>query len=956
MVSVCCLFVGTEIYAQTDSLALGDNRPADNRVSMGYYTMPTAAISGAMETVSGATLEKTPTADLGLSLAGRFNGLTTMEMTGALTNSYVSKFIRGVSTANGTNPLVIIDGVICPTDNWDYLTAYEIESISVLKDGSSTAIYGMQGAGGAIVITTKRGFVGKAKIEPYFDQTFQQNVHHPQLISSAEYVKMRNQAAQNDGKGPYALFSQSEVAGFEQGNNPLYPNNDWYSMFVNDWAQMQRAGLNILGGNKSIQYFTNLSYMRQSSPLKVTPNEKFDPTPWVNSLNFRSNLDLKLNDYLSGFLRLSGNVNLQKTPSSTTNASLYATVFNLPPTMYGPLTGDAPLFSAAGKELDMANQVVTTSSINAPIYGNLNRSGFLQRLETTIMAQSGLTFDMSFLTKGLSLSGMVAYQTYAYSSTATVQTYKTFVRDLSQGYDVLRFIQKSEDSPSDDVLIHGKYSQFSYTLNLFAHADYSRTFGDHSVSAMAYITSMVDDRAIPMAQVSVYGSTSIGADILPYKRLDMGATATYGYKNRYFLKADLGYTGSDQFARNYRYVATPAVSAAWIASQEEFLNENDIFTYLKLRVSYGINANDQLGGFRFMYLDEYSANGTEGTMGNPAVTAEKIAKQNYGVDVGLLKDFTLHFDYFRAHTSNMLIDGEIPMPLYGGIPGYPKLNEGEMKNHGFEASLMYQKQLGKDFSLFAGGGLAYNENRVISINEVPLGEEYKYQCRTEGYSVLQAWGYLIDYSNGNGYINTQDELKKATEMYNFSVAPRLGDFLYQNLNGDDKIDEKDRAPIGYDLIPQICYNINLGFEYRRFEFSALLQGTARSSQYVSGLGVSEVYYTDGYFSDMHTNAWTPTNHNADFPALSTAISASHEYNDFFVMNTAYLKLRNLELAYTLPEKVSRRIAAEKIRIAFNAQNLFTFDKMRTKYIDPETTNMQVFQPYRVFNIGVKATF
>jgi TonB-linked SusC/RagA family outer membrane protein len=967
----------TCLYAQNDtptdvvadSLLLEDNRTTSDRISMGYYAMPTAAITGAIETVSGAMLEKTPVANLGLSLAGRLNGLTTIELSGDLANSSVSKFIRGVSTANGTDPLVIIDGVICPTSNWDYLTAHEIESISILKDGSSTAIYGMQGAGGAIIITTKRGFEGKAKIEGYFDQSLQQNVRRPQFITSAQYVKMRNQAASNDSYtlekinkgetvGLYTQFSESAVAGFEQGNNPLYPNNDWYSMAVNDWAQMQRAGLNILGGKESIKYFINLNYMHQSSPLKVTPNDKFDAVPAVNSVNFRSNIDLNLNRYLSGFLRLSGNVNLQKTPFSyTSNEAVYSTVFELPPTMYGPLTDDAPLFNAEGTLLEGSHQVVTTNAVDNPIYGILNRSGYDKQLQTSIVAQSGLTLDMGFLTKGLSLSALMAYQTYANSSTATVQTFKSYVRDLSQGYETLRFIQKLDDRSTDDVLTYGKYSQFMYSLNLFAHADYNRTFGDHGINAMAYVTSMTHDKEIPLDEVSVYGYTRTGAYILPYKRLDMGVTATYGYKNRYFLKGDLGYTGSDQFARDYRYIATPAVSVAWIASEEDFLKGHDILTYLKLRASYGVNANDQLGGFRFMYLDEYSSDGTEKAMGNPFVTAEKIKKRNYGIDLGLINDFTLHFDYYWAHTGNMLIDGAISMPVYGGIFSYPKLNEGEMENRGLEASLMYQKQLDKDFSLFAGTGLAYNKNKVISINEVPRGEGYKYQYRTEGFSVSQYWGYLIDYSNGNGYINTIEELEKATEMY-IGAAPRLGDFMYQDISGDGKLDTKDYAPIGYGRIPEIYYNVNLGFEYKRFEFSVLLQGAARSSADINGLGVDEAYslVPDGYFTDIHLNAWTPDNHNADFPALSNTTSISHQPNDFFIMNTDYLKLRNLEVAYTLPGKVSRLVAAEKIRIAFNAQNLFTFDHIRTKYIDPETANMSVFQPYRVLNVGIKATF
>jgi TonB-linked SusC/RagA family outer membrane protein len=939
------LFGLTAIKAQSKS--------GDSLFSFGYYSLPAEAVTTAVETVSGAVLERTPTSDLGLSLAGRLNGLTTLEMASALTNSEVTKLIRGVSTANGTDPLVIIDGVICPTSNWDYLTAFEIESISILKDGASTAIYGIQGAGGAIVITTKRGFNGKAKIEGYFDQAFQQNVYHPDFISSSQYVALRNQAAANDGVG--ALFSQSEVEGFNSGDRKYYPNNDWYSMFIRDWAFMQRAGLNISGGNEYIKYFTNLNYIHQGSPINITDeaNRKFDPTPAVNSINFRSNIDLKINDYLSAFVRLNGNVNMQKT-TDYQNSAVYASSFLLPPTMYGPLTGDAPLFDAEGTLVEDKDQVVTIEN-TTPIYGAVNRSGYRNQLRTSIMAQSGVNLDMSFLTKGLSLSGVVAYQTYSNSVTATVQTYATYLRDLSQGYNVLRFVRNG--SVENTPLIYGKYSQYMYNINLFTHLDYNRTFGNHSINAMAYVMSLTQNKEIPIEEASQYGSTNIGADVLPYKRLNSGITATYGYGSRYFIQASLGYTGSDQFARDYRYVATPAVSAAWIVSNESFLKGNNALTYLKLRASYGINANDQLGNNRFMYLDNYDPDGTEVSTGNPYVTAEKIAKQNYGFDLGMFKDFMLSFDYYRTRTDNMLIDGAISAPSYTGIPSYPKLNEGKMKNEGFEVSVMYSKEFNKDMSFYIGGGVAFNKNKVISINEVPYDTSYKYQYNTEGFSALQQWGYEIDYSNGNGFINTEKELEDALRMYSseLGATPRFGDFIYKDANGDGTIDIKDRVPIGYGLIPQIYYNVSLGFAWNGLEINALFQGTGRSSYYVTGYGIDESM-GEGSFSSIHLNSWTADNPNADFPALSTTMSVSNMQNSFFIMNTAYFRLRNLEVAYTLPEKISKHIAAEKIRIAVGVQNLFTVSNMRTKDIDPETLTMAVFQPYRVFNIKINAIF
>jgi TonB-linked SusC/RagA family outer membrane protein len=924
---------------------------------MGYYAIPAVAITGAVETVSGETLAKTPSSNLIHSFAGRFNGLTTMEGSGELSNASVSRFIRGISTANGTLPLVIIDGVACPSYNWDYITPQEIESISILKDGASTAIYGMQGAGGAVIITTKRGFKGKAKIDVFVDNAFQQNVRHPEFIHSAQYAQLRNQAFINDGMSPQ--FSQSDIEGFQQGNNPLYPNNDWYSMSVRDWTMMQRAGLGVAGGNEGVRYYANLGYMHQTSPMKISndPNRKYDPAPQDNSVNFRSNVDIQLNKYLTGYMSLSGNVNLRRS-TYYPSATAYAAVFDLPPTLFGPLTGDYAL-----PNTDVTNQVTSIDDSNiTPVYGMLNRSGYLNVLQTTIVAQAGVTMDMSFLLKGLSVSALLAYQTYTFSNTATTQNFERYALTSSFGEEpTFRKLGDGSTGYDNTPLIYGKFSQFSYNLNLFAHADYNRTFGDHSFSAMAYWLSLTDDKVIPYASISVHGSTSTGSEILPYRRNDMGAYLLYGFRNRYFLKADLGYTGSDQFARAYRYVKTPAVSAAWIASEEAFLKDNTFLTYLKLRASYGINANDQLGDNRFLYLDKYDAYGNEAQKGNPEVTAEKIRKMNFGVDFGLFRDLSFGFDYYRAYTNTMLIDASIPMPIYSGILVYPKLNAGEMENQGFEASIMYRKQLNKDLLLFAGTGVAYNKNKVISIMEVPWDETYKYRYRTEGYNLTQTWGYLVDYSNGNGYINTPEELQNAP-VYEITGMgqPRLGDLLYQDISGDGKIDNKDLAPIGNGYIPQIYYNVNLGFNYKRFEFSALLQGTGRSSAILAyGAGIDESW-KQGYFSDMHLNAWTPERYAANekiaFPALSTTQSTSHAPNDFFLTNTAYLRLRNLELAYTLPESLSKQVSAGKIRVYFNAQNLFTIDNMPSKFIDPETKAMEVFQPYRVFNVGVSATF
>jgi len=923
-----------------NALAQGVRTADTTAVSLGYFSQPKNSLTGAVETVSGTLLEKTPSSDLSQSFAGRFLGLGTIETNSELSKSSVLKYIRGLCTVNGTTPLIIIDGVICPNDYWDYLSAKEIENISILKDASSMASYGLMGAGGAIVITTKRGFIGQKKIEAYFDQSLQQMTRRPDLVSAMEYVSLRNQAGLNDGLGAFSQFSQNEVNAFGDGsNNPYYPNNDWFGMFVNNLSYMQRAGLNVSGGSERIKYFTNVNYMHQTSPLKTADeaDRKYDPTPVIHSVNFRSNIDVKLNSYLTGFLRLSGNIDRQQT-ARWNNTTIYNHIFNLPPTMYGPLT---PLNE---DNPEIGNQVTTHDQEDLPAYGMLNRSGYSRLLTTNIMSQAGLTLDLSSLTEGLSATGLMAYQTYSNNTTNTLQNFERYVR--SNYFDDLSFSKKGADE--NTPLAYGKSSLFFYNLNLFGNLSYKKTFGEHSVDAMAYYFYLLQEK-----------EAASGSSILPYKREHLGLTVLYGYKNRYFLKGDVGYSGSEQFHPDHRYVTTPAISASWVVSEEDFLAGNSLLTYLKLRGTYGINANDQLGTTRFMYLDYYSTNGTEGLKGNPELAAEKIKKQNYGIDLGLLNDFTVRFDYFLENCDNMLVNSSGVIPIYQGIglENYPKLNNGKMKNKGFEASLLYNKQIDEDLSVFASAGILRNKNTVIKINEAP-DEGNAYPYRTEGYSNGQQWAYLIDYSNGNGMFNTESELDNNLLTYSFG-RPRLGDFIYKDLNSDGIIDQKDYAPVGYSRYPQIFYNINGGLNYKNFELSFLLQGTAKSSITVSGAGAYE-NYAQGFFNDIHLQAWTPERYangeKIGYPALSLTTSTNHVSNEFFVMDNSYLRLRNVEIAYTLPVCISSKVASNKIRIALNAQNLFTIDNMRSKYIDPEIGQMGTFQPYRVYNIGISLTF
>lgn len=921
----------------------------DEIIDLGYYKVTRRELTGAVSVVGGTELAKSPESNLGKTFAGRLPGLTVMEENGepglvaqSSSNNGLTMIIRGLTTANGNKPLIIIDGQISPNENYMYITPEEIETVTVLKDASAMAIYGMQGGNGAIVIRTKSGRIGANKVSVYFDEALQQSSKTPYSISAAEYATLRNQAGYNDGLGKFSQFSQEQIDGYSATNHAYNPYNDLFNKTM--W--MTRAGMSLTGGTERLQYYANVNYMHESSPFKAEENKdwEYNPAPGIDRFNFRSNIDVKINSWLSAMMRISGSINRVKTAGST-NASVYSALFKLPPTMYGSLS--TVVNDEEGNIVHKGNEVLTVDGVTDPVYGMLNRSGFIEQLKADVLSMGGLNADLSMVTEGLSASAVVAYQLSSNNNQSTLQKYQRWI--AVQNGDEVNFQRLGSDE--NTPLSYAKTRQMYYNLNLSAFANYKRTFGDHYVSSMAYI----------FYQDLQTESTS-GAAILPYKRESLGITATYGFKNRYFIRGDVAYSGSEQFHPDHRWYTTPSVSGTWIASDESFIQGIKPWVSLvKLRLSYGLNDNDQLGDGRMLYADNVDYQGNEFTRGNPLLAPEKIYKTNYGIDLGFFdNDLSVSFDYFRQHCDNVLISSSTLVPSFQGVPldYYPLVNEGRIKNHGFEVAALYHKAINRDWTVFVGGSFSYNKNEMVDMKEV-IRDGYAYPYAKAGQSIGQKWGYLIDYSNGNGMFNFSDEISGCGLDYSALGTPRPGDFKYVDLNKDGKIDSKDRAPIGYGDIPRGYYSINGGFAYKNFEVSFLFQGTTKRSITLSGVGAFETE-NQGVFNDIHMNAWTEDRWNAgekiDYPALSLSKSTSHNDNDYFIQDGSYLRLKNAEIAYTLPHKISKKAFAEKIRFALNGQNLFTIDHLRSKHIDAEIGKLSAFPTYRVINLGVKVTF
>lgn len=944
-----------------------DAAQLDKKVELGYSAQTKRELTGAVSTVTGEELLKSPVANLTQTFQGRLSGLSTRETSSELSRANTSLYIRGRSTNKGVSPLVVVDGMIVDynaNQTMEYISAAEIESISVLKDASTQALYGIQGANGVIVITTKRGISSGLKINTRFDQSFQQVTTKPMFINSWEYAELRNEAIQNDYDAGKITslgdqFTSEEIENFRSGENrTLYPNNNWYDMYMKPLALMERVNLDVTGGNERVQFYSNMNMMYQGGQYKTDPEQtKYNPAPNNLWFNFRTNVDMKINSYLSTFLRLSGNVKREHTPGNNNVAGIYSGLFTVPSTIYGPVTPPV-IDEETGEVLDPGGVVVATDQQRSPVYGELNRRGYYNHTVTNVSTQFGVNLNLDYITKGLDLDGIFAYQTNSVGHYHSTQDYARVQRtgDLSE----LSFSQPL-GSNQDTPLGVGKSASFYYHLTYMGKLNYERLFGKHKVTGLAYAlfhNLIKADTASPWS--------------LPYNRVNTGIDVTYGYDDRYFVKGTTGYSGSEQFPRNNRYTSTPAISAAWLVSNESFLKDVDWLNMLKIRASHGKTGNDIMGLNRYAYLDDVTVSGggylgylqysiNERNIGNQNINPEIITKNNVGIDLGFLDLLSFSIDVYNDKMDNMMINAVSTIPAYQGVPlgYYPSTNSGVFENQGYEVSANFAKRINKDLHVSLGGFFDYNKNKVINVGEAERTEDYAYRKRSEGFPLGQSWGYLVDYSNGNGMYNSQEEIDNfGLPVETEGNMPRVGDLKYQDLNNDGIIDVKDEAPIGKGSLIPMYYGFSGAVQYKSFDLSFLFQGASGYSTITSGLGIWEMYYLN-IFSSLHKNAWTPERYESGaeitYPALSTQSNTNHKASDYFEIDRSYLRLKNVELSYTLPDSFSRALKASKTRIIFSGQNLLTWDNMKSKDFGPEG-NYNSLPVYRVYNIGVNVQF
>jgi TonB-linked SusC/RagA family outer membrane protein len=904
----------------------------EEMVVVGYGTQKTETVTGSISSIQTEEIKQSPSSNLKVSLAGRLPGLTSIQTTGEPGRDATLMYLRGRGTINGQNPLVLVDGV---ERDLSYIDPNEVADVSILKDASATAVFGVRGANGVILVTTKRGKGGKPEINFSAEYGLQEFTREPNVVNdSYEWALLKNQAAKNDGQPP--IYSDYALDQFQQGGNPLYPTNNWRDILLHDVVPQSRYNLNLSGGagGGSVRYFVNVGMLDQGGQWKIQQDD-YDPSSNLKRYNFRSNVDVDLNESLKAFLNVAGYLEKVNSPNADANL-IFASLNEQAPVRPGPLTPEGEVMTF-------------TSATQPPPYGYINRSGYRQETRSNVIASFGMEQDLSSIAQGLSAKLMASFDTRSNYRLTGARSYEEWIVNEVSGGEDFRYERLSGENSS---LSLSTGTDFESKSNFQLFVNYENTFSEkHEITGLLFGQREQLNRP---------------GDNIPFNLIGVSSRLTYNYDSKYFLELNAGYNGSEQFSEGNRFGFLPAISAGWLISGENFLEDNPGITHLKIRGSYGEVGNDQLGGRRFLYLDDIQSGGggyspslsgtiNENFIGNPNIQWEIAKKINLGLEIGLYDQLDITVDLFRERRDNVLVGGASSAPILNGLPlgALAPTNSGKIENKGYEIVLNYQKAINEDFSILSRLNFNYAHNKIEDIGEPKRPEDYAYPLRAEGFPIGQQFGYITD-----GYFNSQEEIDSYAD-YNIGKSPRPGDFIYKDLNGDNIIDEKDIAPVGYSSVPEYTFGVSASVNYKNFDLSFLFQGVANVSNNVpeSGWGVFEQYN----FYDRHRRAWTSERATAGksigYPALGLSQSSSEIVpNSFFIERTDYIRLKNVEIGYTLPVDMTGKIGSRKVRLYANGLNLLTWDKMSFKDYDPELAGSLRYPIYRVVNFGINVAF
>ena len=943
-------------------------------VAIAYSNQDKNLLTSSVSSISTDELLQSPAANITNVLAGALPGVSTIQNSGQPGKDAATIFVRGSGSLfdSQSQPLILVDGV---ERSFSQIDPNEIESISILKDASSTAVFGVRGANGVILVTTRRGKSGKPQINFNSSMALQQPISLIEQTGSYEFARFWNIKNQLDGiQDPKRYFTREQIEAYRTGSDPImYPSMDWKKYIFNDLYMQTKNNVNISGGGDKVKYFVSLGYLYQNGLLKDLPGQQYDNNYRYDRFNYRANIDAKLTGTTTMKLGMGGNYNKTQEPRSVVSGTgqdqnpwIIAQIWSHPFAGPGFIDG---VRTRVPQDLVPLGEILRDGMF--VFYGK----GYTLNHQTTLNLDLEVTQELDFITPGLSVSAKGAYDNnFLINKSRTggdvesqIVYYKSYFD--SQG------TMPATDPDYDKTLIYvpdGRYTPLNYAEGygrgqswyLDGRIDYKRRFGDHDVSGLVLYNQ---------SRNYYPGSYTY----IPRNYIGLVGRVTYGYQRKYLFDMNMGYNGSENFAPGKtRFGLFPAFSAGWVASEEQFMQDQQLLDFLKVRASWGRVGNDMGVSSRFMYMPAVwqNAGGYSfgvstpenspafgiSTVGNPNVTWETADKNNIGIDIRALANrLSFSADYFTENRVGILISPQSTPSIIA--TSLPNLNIGEVNNYGYELQVGWNDRIGDHFNYFIDANLSFARNKIIFQDEVPKLFDYMNVTggstgrHTDVYQYMRLYQYTDFTENDKGELVLNPNLPQPYQQ----VYP--GDAMYADLNNDGIVDGNDKAVSGFANRPEYMSGLNMGFNWKGVNFSMQWVGATNVSRM---LDIEyRIPFTNagkrGLLTYFYDGSWTPENqHNAVYPRpAEESESWNSEQSTLWLQDASYIRLKSLNIGYTFGRKpLMDKLGISSLGLTLSGYNLITFSAL--KYIDPES-NPNRFGDYpltKLYSLGLNVNF
>ena len=937
----------------------------DDVVVVAFGTQKKKEVIGAMTSVNPADL-KVPSSNLTTALAGRIAGMIAYQRSGEPGADNADFFVRGVTTFGyKKDPLILIDGVEFTSTELARLQVDDISSFSIMKDAAATSLYGARGANGVILVTTKQGKEGPAKVSFRVENSISSPTREVELADPVTYMRLQNESILTRNPLGESLYSQSQIDNTAAGTDPLlYPANDWKAMLLKDMTMNQRYNMNVSGGGQVAQYYFAGTFNQDNGILNVD-----------NRNNFNNNIDLKT--YL---LRSNVNVNITKTTQA--GVRFYGSFDEYT----GPLDGGTAMYNKIMRSNPVMfpayyPQLAKYDYIQHIMFGNTERreglinpyadmvKGYRDYSKSLMMAQFELKHNLSYLTEGLNFRVMANTTRNSYFSMS--RFYNPFYY-LMTDYDKLSkdftLLNINPDGGREELSFSQGDKTVSSNFYMESALNYSKSFGNHNVSGLMVL----------LMQQNMTGNAGTLQLSLPSRNLGVSGRATYSFGERYFAEFNFGYNGSERFDKNNRFGFFPSGGVAWQVSNEKFWDGvRSAIPTLKLRGTYGLVGNDAIGSAmdRFFYLSDVNLNsGTTGGLfgldmnyningvtinryANPNITWEIARKTNVGFEMNLFNKLDIQADAFKEYRTNILMDRAF-VPSFLGLAAPTKANVGKASSKGFEFSLDYKDNISESTWFSARANFTYATSK-FEVYEEPNYVNAPWRSRV-GYSLSQRWGYIAE----RLFVDDEEVANSPTQAF-ANVLTQGGDIKYRDINNDGEIMELDMVPIGNPTSPEIVYGFGFSFGHKKFDISAFFQGLAQESFWIdtstpTNTNVNSIpfindqqllkAYADSYWNEQNRNIY------AMYPRLSNSYHQGNmQSSTWFMRDGSFIRLKNVEMGYNFNKGLVKRVGLNNLRLYASGTNLWTWSAFKTWDVEMAGNGLG-YPVQRVYNLGIQVSF